>query len=132
MLQKKALNVPVSPEYIESKILAALSLSKRKGRDETVIKPLTDRNAKKEAKTEQDFYFVSYTAILKVYYKKETFRTLNVTGLNALVNARFTKLQRISSTPYLSTCQLIDSKSILTNRNSVFFFYFEVYLINIC
>ena len=111
----------MSPEYIESKILTALSLSKGKGRDETVIRPLTDWNAKKEAKTEQDFCFVSYTAILKVYHKKETSRTLNVTGLNALVNARFTKLQRISSTPYLSTCQLIDSKSILNNKNSVFF-----------
>ena len=32
----------MSPEYIESKILTVLSLSKGKGRDETVIKPLTD------------------------------------------------------------------------------------------
>ena len=36
-----------------------------------------------------------------VYYKKETSRTLNVTGLNALLNARFTKLQRISSVTLL-------------------------------
>ena len=65
------------------------------------MKPLTHWNAKKETKTKQDFHFVSYTAILKVYYKKETSRTLNVQGLNSLVNAPFTKLQRISSTPYL-------------------------------
>ena len=109
------MNVPLSPEYIESKILTALSLSKRKGRDKTVIQPLTDRNAKKKAKTEQDFYFVSYTAILKVYYKKETSRTLNVTVLNALVNGRFTKLQRISSVTLLEYLS-IDRFEVYTNQ----------------
>ena len=63
---------------MESKIPTPLPLCKRKGRDKTVIKPLSDWNAKKKAKTEQDFHFFSYTTILKVYFKKETSRTLNV------------------------------------------------------
>ena len=63
---------------MESKIPTPLPLCNRKGRDKTVIKPLSDWNAKKKAKTEQDFHFFSYTTILKVYFKKETSRTLNV------------------------------------------------------
>jgi len=92
----------VSPEYIESKIPEVLSLSKRTGRYRTVIKPLTAGNAEKEAKAQQDFHFVSDTTILKVYYKKKTSRTLC-----ALLNARFTKLQGISSTTQFE-CLSID------------------------
>lgn len=92
---------------MESKISTVLSLTLTE-EIELDKNDLPTEMHRRKAKPKKNIYFVSDSTSLEICYNKETSRTLrNVIKLGMLVNARFTKLQRISCDPllYLITCE---------------------------